>query len=51
MIYFDDTVRKNLLSEIFRLLKPGGYLIVGHAESLTGMLSKFKSVRPSVYVK
>lgn len=51
MIYFDDTVRKNLLAEIHRLLKPGGNLIVGHAESLTGMLSKFHSVRPSVYVK
>ena len=51
MIYFDNTVRHRLLQEVFRLLKPGGYLIVGHTESLTGLISNFKSVRPSIYVK
>ena len=51
MIYFDNEVRRNLLKEFFRLLKPGGYLLVGHAESLTGMLSGFKPVVPSVYIK
>lgn len=51
MIYFDNVVRKALLAEIWRLLKPGGYLMVGHAESLSGMLSNFKSVEPSVYIK
>lgn len=51
MIYFDNVVRKGLLEEISRLLKPGGYLLVGHAESLSGMLSSFRSVKPSVYIK
>lgn len=51
MIYFDNTTRRRLLEEMFRLLKRGGYLIVGHAESLTAMMSEFKSVRPSIYVK
>lgn len=51
MIYFDNEVRRRLLSEMYRLLKPGGYLLTGHAESLTCMLSDFKAVRPSVYVK
>ena len=51
MIYFDNVVRKRLLDDIYRLLKPGGYLMVGHAESLTGMVSDFKSVRPAVYTK
>ena len=51
MIYFDNNVRKGLLDEIYRLLRPGGYLMVGHAESLTGMVSNFKSVRPSIYTK
>jgi len=51
MIYFDNEVRRALLSEICRLLKPGGYLMVGHAESLSGMLSDFRSVEPSVYIK
>jgi len=51
MIYFDNRVRINLLKEIYRLLKPGGYLFVGHAESLTGILNGFTPVKPSVYVK
>ena len=51
MIYFDDAVRLRLLDEANRLLKPGGYLVVGHAESLAGMISDFKYVRPSVYRK
>jgi len=51
MIYFDNQVRKKLLDEIYRLLKPDGYLIVGHAESLTGMISGFHSVKPSIYTK
>ncbi len=49
MIYFDNTIRGRLLGEIHRLLKPGGYLLVGHAESLTGMLGPFTMVQPSVY--
>jgi chemotaxis protein methyltransferase CheR len=51
MIYFDNQVRGELLAEMYRLLKPGGYLLVGHAESLTGMMSDFKAVRPSIYTK
>lgn len=52
MIYFDNIVRRNLLTDIIRLLRPGGYLMVGHAESLTGiMLSGVKGVMPAVYMK
>ncbi len=51
MIYFDNDVRAKLLADMYRLLKPGGYLLVGHAESLTGMVSDFRVVRPSIYVK
>ena len=51
MIYFDNHIRKRLLDEMYKLLKPDGYLIVGHAESLSGLLSRFKSVEPSVYIR
>lgn len=51
LIYFDQITRKNFLDEAFRLLKRGGFLMVGHAESLTGMISDFKPVRPSIYIK
>ncbi|MFC1614472.1 CheR family methyltransferase [Gemmatimonadota bacterium] len=51
MIYFDNEVRKKVLDNIYQLLRPGGYLMVGHAESLTSLVSDFKSVMPSVYIK
>jgi chemotaxis protein methyltransferase CheR len=51
MIYFDNAVRKRLLDNIYRLLRPSGYLMVGHAESLTGMVSDFRSVKPAIYIK
>lgn len=51
MIYFDNPVRLRLLEDVHRLLKPGGYLFVGHAESLTGIVSSLKYVKPAVYVR
>jgi chemotaxis protein methyltransferase CheR len=51
MIYFDNVVRTRLLKEFYRLLKPGGILLVGHSESLTGLLSDFTPIGPSVYRK
>jgi chemotaxis protein methyltransferase CheR len=51
MIYFDNEIRRGVLENMYSLLRPGGYLMVGHAESLTGLVSDFKSVKPSVYVK
>ncbi|MDG5816630.1 protein-glutamate O-methyltransferase [Chitinispirillales bacterium ANBcel5] len=51
MIYFDNYIREKLIKEFYRLLKPGGYLFVGHSESLTGLLSGMKAVKPSIYIK
>jgi len=51
MIYFDQNHRKKLLKELYRLLKPGGYLITGHSESITGLQNNFEVVRPSIYYK
>lgn len=49
MIYFDTAVRTRLLQEIHRLLKPGGYLMIGHSESLAGINVPMKAVQPAVY--
>lgn len=51
MIYFDRNVRSRLIGEFHRLLRPGGYLFVGHAESITGYSKGFKCLKPSVYVR
>lgn len=49
MIYFDRPQRERMVREFARLLKPGGYLLVGHAETLIGMSDCFRVVRPSIY--
>lgn len=51
MIYFDSQVRQRLLDDVCRLLKPGGFLLVGHAESLVGVTTSLKTVKPSIYMK
>ena len=51
MIYFDRAVRQRLISDIERLLAPGGLLIIGHSETLAGVNTALKAVRPSVYRK
>ncbi len=51
MIYFDNSVRSRLVSDFYRLLKPDGYLMVGHSESLTGFNTNLIAIRPSVYIK
>jgi chemotaxis protein methyltransferase CheR len=51
MIYFDNAVRQRLVSELERLLRPGGLLVVAHAETLNGIRTGLRTVRPSVYRK
>ena len=51
MIYFDQDMCRKLLAEIHRVLKPGGYLVAGHAESMLCTLGEFKMLKPSIYVK
>ncbi|MBM3316745.1 MAG: protein-glutamate O-methyltransferase [Candidatus Eisenbacteria bacterium] len=49
MIYFDPPTQRGLVQRFGALLRPGGLLFLGHSESLTGGLSGFRFVRPSVY--
>ncbi len=51
MIYFDDPTRERLINRFWRLLRPGGYLFVGHSESLTSLEHPFQYVQPAVYRK
>jgi chemotaxis protein methyltransferase CheR len=51
MIYFDAHLRKRIVEQAHRLLQPDGYLIIGHAETLIGVDTRFKFVQPSVYRK
>ena len=41
MMYFDEAEQKRLVEKFAKCLVPGGYLFVGHAESLLGITDKF----------
>ena len=51
MIYFDDHLRRQMLHQFGKLLKPGGHLFVGTSESIFGKNPIFKNCGPSVYQK
>lgn len=51
MIYFDRPTQEQLMNRLSKYLAPGGYLIVGHAESLTGLSVPLSRVSPSIYRK
>ena len=42
IIYFDQPAQKEVIDKFYKLLKPYGYLFLGHSESLFGMQTKFK---------
>ncbi|MGC9323141.1 MAG: CheR family methyltransferase [Desulfomonilia bacterium] len=44
LIYFDDDVRKRFVSQLYDNLNPGGYLFIGHSESLHNISRAFKLV-------
>jgi len=49
LIYFDQPTRQRLLSAIEKLLRPGGLLCIGHTETLSGIDTRLKMQRPSVF--
>ncbi len=49
MIYFDRRTQQDLVRRFHECLLPGGYLLVGHSESLSGVDHPFSYVRPAVY--
>ena len=51
MIYFDVPSRQLLVQRLTEQLAPGGYLFVGHSESLIGIQYALKTVCPSVYIR
>ncbi|MGK0290911.1 MAG: chemotaxis protein methyltransferase CheR, partial [bacterium] len=51
MIYFDRPTIQRLVNHFYEWLVPGGYLFVGHSESLGRIDSPFTLVKPAVYQK
>lgn len=44
MIYFSEARRNSLIQHFYEYLEPGGYLFLGHSESVSNVPVKFESV-------
>nr|WP_243436098.1 CheR family methyltransferase [Acanthopleuribacter pedis] len=51
MIYFDEATKAQVSDKLYESLKPGGYLFIGHSETLTRINNRFNYVKPAVYRK
>ena len=51
MIYFDRPTQEKLVNKFHHYLRPGGYLFIGHSESLQWLTHSFKSIAPTIYQK
>jgi chemotaxis protein methyltransferase CheR len=51
LIYFEPAVQIKVLTKVLDRLVDGGFLIIGHSESLINMKLPIQSIAPSVYVK
>ncbi|MBN4054164.1 protein-glutamate O-methyltransferase [Nitrospira defluvii] len=51
MIYFDRPTQERLVGKFYRYLKEGGYLFIGHSESLNYVKHPFKQILPTIYRK
>jgi chemotaxis protein methyltransferase CheR len=51
MIYFDRPTQDELVARLVDRLIPGGYLFVGHSESLTQMRHNLQAIKPAIYRK
>ena len=51
MIYFDKPTQEKLVKRFWSQLREGGYLMVGHSESLTFLAHAYRYLKPAVYQK
>jgi chemotaxis protein methyltransferase CheR len=51
MMYFDKQTQQDIVQRLSACLEPGGYLFVGHSESLTGVEHDLQYVRPATHRK
>jgi chemotaxis protein methyltransferase CheR len=51
MIYFDRKTIGELIEKFHKILEVGGYLFIGHSESLSGLDHAYQYVAPCIYRK
>jgi chemotaxis protein methyltransferase CheR len=51
MIYFDKPTQERVVAGLSEVLEPGGYLMIGHSESLMGVHHSLEYIQPAIYRK
>ena len=51
MIYFQAETKRQVVARLLAKLRPGGIFIVGHSESLNGLVQGLENPAPSIYRK
>lgn len=51
LIYFERNTQESVINKLCTHLKPGGYFILGHSESITNMNVPLKNIRPTIFRK
>ncbi len=51
MIYFDQQTKDALVGRFFQATNPGGYLLIGHSESLNKEHLPYAYIQPAIYRK
>lgn len=51
MIYFNTETKREVVARLLQRLRPGGYFIISHSESLHGVTEDLQMVKPSIYRK
>ena len=49
LIYFDRPGKIRVVERLLERIDPGGYLFLGHAESLGGFTTRARAVLPTIY--
>jgi chemotaxis protein methyltransferase CheR len=49
IIYFDRPTQEKMLGRLTSHLLPGGFLFMGHSETLSGLQVAVKPVAPTIY--
>ena len=51
LIYFDRPTQEKVLRKICSQIRPGGYLFIGHSESIFDMRLPLTQIKPTIYQK
>ncbi|MCI8599399.1 MAG: protein-glutamate O-methyltransferase CheR [Lachnospiraceae bacterium] len=51
MIYFDQATKEALVNRFYQATNPGGYLLIGHSESLNKETTPYRYLQPATYRK